>query len=89
MKKNQELRFQIANHVYNKWDIHTLPNFPNDLNAMHNLEEGLTDEEWIKYNNIIFEIWKKKVPKKPCDFNIIHVNAEIRAEAYAKLKGIL
>lgn len=54
-----------------------LPDYLNDLNAMHEAEKTLTVEQWISYWSFI----ESQLPKDG-SFSILHATARQRAEAF-------
>lgn len=65
-----------------------LPDYLNDLNAMHEAEKVLTKEQWFHYNCYLF---KSSVPEAEGDEwdasnarHCIHATAAQRAEAFLK-----
>lgn len=59
-----------------------IPDYINDLNAIHKAEKLLTDEQWLKYCKNLDQV----VPYKRHAGNI-HANAAQRAEALLKTIG--
>jgi hypothetical protein len=55
-----------------------LPNYCNDLNAMHEAEKMLNNEQWVAYGK---ELSRLKV------FPMVHATARQRAEAFLKTIG--
>jgi len=65
--------------------IKYLPNYPSDLNAMHDAEKAMNDEELMDYHGKLgcskeFGDWWNK--------NLAHASARQRAEAYVITKGL-
>jgi hypothetical protein len=52
-----------------------IPNYYNDLNAMHEAEKVLTNEQWVAYGK---ELSRLKV------FPMVHATARQRAEAFLR-----
>jgi hypothetical protein len=55
-----------------------LPNYCNDLNAMHEAEKVLTNEQWVAYGK---ELSRLGV------FPMVHANAKERTEAFLRTFG--
>lgn len=84
-------------HPKNKWCVippksphsvqrlSTLPNFVGDLNLMHDMEATLDKEQRRKWEFIIAEMF---AGLDKSWFDVCHMNALQRAEAYAKVRGI-
>lgn len=67
-----------------KWRyLSDLPDYLNDLNAMHEAEEVLTNEQWWLFVEFLTEIRGGGVAL------CISATARQRAEAFLKTKGIL
>ena len=69
------------------WDsFEPVPDYLNDLNAMHEAEKGLTSEQWSDYNCHILatmpEDWRDCTEERLK--NYIHATAAQRAEAFLK-----
>jgi hypothetical protein len=58
--------------------IENIPDFCNDLNAMHGAEKMLNNEQWVAYGK---ELSRLKV------FPMVHATASQRAEAFLKTLG--
>ena len=56
-----------------------IPDYWNDLNAMHQVEKTLTIPEWYDYATYLNPMWTKE--------KLIHATAFQRAEAYLKTIG--
>jgi len=73
-------------------DLGKIPNYPEDLNAMHEAEKTLEEKEWFRYHQEIavqtgtenystaWE-WRDR-------FAAIHATARQRAEAFLRVKGL-
>lgn len=65
-----------------------LPDYPNDLNAMHEAEKTLNNEKvnlWYRYaNELSFGVWRDSLP----DAHLINATARQRAEAFCRTLGI-
>lgn len=70
---------------------HTLPNYYNDLNAMHEVEKTLTDEEYQDlFENLYLAACRTTGPEDTYKYKRAWVSATAaqRAEAYLKVKGL-
>jgi hypothetical protein len=77
-----------------KWVAHkemasqgVLPDYLNDLNAMHEAEKVLNELSWMHYLQKLAEIVRKP---KQCEIRIsqyVHANATQRAEAFLRAIG--
>lgn len=69
--------------------FHGIPDYLNDLNAMHEAEKMLSELQWDQYNHILVTLWVKQ------DFSLLsvikayycHATAAQRAEAFLKTLG--
>lgn len=63
-----------------------LPDYLNDLNAMHEAEKVLTDEQWTTYNAYIAiqSGWRFAKSRNRLDYYTTHAAAEHKAEAYLR-----
>lgn len=61
-----------------------LPDYLNDLNAMHEAERMLPVAQWDRYTQ-----WLGELAKGTRRFVVCHATARQRAEAFLKTKGIL
>lgn len=69
----------------NSWSVH-LPDFLSDLNAMHEAEEKLTDDEWELYRALLVKAsFISGLPTWRC---AIHAPAAHRAEAFLRTLGL-
>lgn len=59
------------------WDFDSLPDYLNDLNAMHEAEEKLDCNQW--------EVWHRIVGEWPTD--VARLTASQRAEAFLRTIG--
>lgn len=67
-----------------------LPNYPHDLNAMHEVEKTLIGANgYSEYPEVLYQVVYKNVVDQPLElhFSIVHASASQRLEAYLKLKG--
>jgi len=65
----------LAKPPSNSWQyLDTIPNYLNDLNAIHEAKKILTDKQWVIYSA---ELWK--ITNNP-----LHATAEECAEAFLK-----
>jgi hypothetical protein len=62
------------------------PDYPNDLNAMAELEDGLTDEEKNRYVNHLSDIVDLFGEDRMADFKLLSATAHHRAVAYVCTK---
>ena len=72
------------------WGIDMLPNYLNDLNAMHDAEKGLTDAQWREYTNNLLNLTAMYIDQEGAPMRLvssIHATAEQRAEALLKTIG--
>ena len=76
------------NGVYQDWlgdrpnedrDTYPIPDYLNDLNAMHEAEKVLNNEQWVAYGR---ELNRLGV------FPMVHATASQRAEAFLRTLGI-
>lgn len=66
-----------------KWDV--VPNYPDDLNAMYEAEETLSEDDKKKYYNELYEFAPRRVFTTHEDnWTMIHLTAPQRAEAFLK-----
>ena len=64
--------------------IYDLPDYLNDLNAMHEVEKTLNDEQWERYRAELYNLMPKSFALPDCERSNIHATAAQRAEAYLK-----
>jgi hypothetical protein len=64
----------------------TLPDFLNDLNAMHEAEKTLSDGQWLIYEHALQSITAQHGDYSHCI--LIHSTASQRAEAFLKAKEL-
>lgn len=62
-----------------------LPDYLNDLNAMHEAEETLTGAQCLEYEQHLNAVTKRI--RHITAFGMIHATAAQRAEAFLKVKG--
>jgi hypothetical protein len=65
---------------------HTLPDYFNDLNAMHEAEKMLTEEQRIAYSDCTYDI-ALKAQKETGKWRWISLTATQRAEAFLRTLG--
>ena len=63
----------------------TPPDYCNDLNAMHEAENTLNDDQQYEYAYVLDGLIKNR----SCEFDLIHASARMRAEAFVKTIGKL
>jgi hypothetical protein len=63
------------------WHAHELPNYLNDLNAMHEAEKSLLLKKQMLYQGMIGKVTGNKCPAL---FRQIHATAAQRAEAFLR-----
>jgi len=71
--------FKKGNHRF-----HSIPDYLNDLNAMHEAEKALNELSWMHYLRNLAEIVRKP---KQCEIQIsqyVHATAAQRAEAFLR-----
>ena len=61
------------------WDV---PDYLNDLNAMHEAEKLLTAEQWVSYWSFL-----EPIACRPNNTSILHATAAQRAEAFFRTVG--
>lgn len=66
----------------NGWN---LPDYLNDLNAMHEAEKMLTRQQMLTYQE---DIWKVSHAPEFASWGYIHATAAQRAEAFLRTKGL-
>lgn len=64
------------------------PDYLKDLNAIHDAEKLITDEEWPKYRDLLHEMAFKATPPKAKWFRPQCCTAAQRAEAFLRVKGL-
>jgi len=71
--------FRLRGFPPNRYEAHRkpIPNYCNDLNAMHEAEKALTVEQWHDYVNFMPSRWECAV----------HATARQRAEAFLRTLG--
>jgi hypothetical protein len=60
-----------------------LPDFVNDLNAMHGAEESLVEVQKRRYGNILLDIVKPD--EYYGEYDLLHATAKQRAAAFVKM----
>jgi hypothetical protein len=61
-----------------------VPRFSQDLNAMHEAEKLLTDEQWFRYRAELWNITPRSFALPDCERATIHATARQRAEAFLR-----
>jgi hypothetical protein len=64
-----------------------IPNYYNDLNAMHEAEKVLTNEQWHKYDEELYIITGSSLLDEAQRKKRIHTTAPQKAEAFLKTLG--
>jgi len=68
---------------------HELPNWPEDLNACHEMEKALTKREWWVYRSELDTMsWGIATRHYAWQGDSIHASAEQRCIAFLKTKGL-
>ena len=71
-------------HIYTS--IHTdMPDYLGDLNAAHEMEKALNEEQWLDYTEHLCD--NGPCPGW-CGFNIAHATAAQRADAFIKVLNL-
>jgi hypothetical protein len=65
-----------------------LPNWPEDLNAVHELEKTLTHNERFQFYKELLSVGNRDASNGNDVKNSIHATALQRCEAYLRLKGL-
>lgn len=82
---------QLANKEYVTISASKLPNYPEDLNAMHEVEKTLNRSQVVEYQDSLATFFTIQdffsESKYPIDGYIIHATALQRAEAYLRTIG--
>lgn len=73
---------RVCNTEY-MWREGFIPNYPADLNAMHDAEATLTSGYWDRYAQ-----WLRELTHSNRRFLIAHATARQRAEAFLRVKGL-
>lgn len=60
-----------------------VPDYCNDLNAMHDAENTLNDDQQYEYAYVLDDLIKNR----SCEFDLIHASARMRAEAFVRTIG--
>lgn len=68
---------------------HKLPNWPDDLNACHEMESHLSDEDWSEYHRRLWLIARpdKSIPETGCNDHtrrFIHATSEQKSICFVK-----
>lgn len=72
-----------------EWDsIDQLPDYLNDLNAMHEAEESLNPSDKVRFYWMLAEVVNPMQLADKITFPLIHAKAEQRAEAFLRTKGL-
>jgi hypothetical protein len=74
----------IVDGKYGQTDV---PDYLNDLNAMHEVEKVLTEEQRIAYSNHTYDV-ACKVQRETEKWRWISLTAKQRAEAFLKTIGL-
>jgi hypothetical protein len=72
-------------------DPETLPDYLNDLNAMHEAEKTLTDEQQLQYGNEVIDVCDRAIDpadRRAKSFDLFHATAAQRAEAFLRTLGL-
>lgn len=64
-----------------------VPNYPFDLNAMHEAEEGLNSSDRVRYYWMLAQVVNSLQTADKITFTLIHATALQRAEAFLRVKG--
>jgi hypothetical protein len=69
-----------------EYSVNITPNYPECLNACHEMEKVLTDEQWIRYREQFLPIMHRLLNlRKPIrDNDPFHATAIIKCEAFIK-----
>lgn len=82
---HHHMRPSETERLQKKWYyLSDLPNYLNDLNAMHEAERMLPVAQWDRYTQ-----WLGELAKGTRRFVVCHATARQRAEAFLKTKGII
>lgn len=68
----------------NSCGVYGIPDYLNDLNAMHEAERMLPVAQWDRYTQ-----WLGELARGTRRFVVCHATARQRAEAFLKTKGII
>lgn len=82
---NDRMSYLAGSLRSNKWDEWEVPDYPNDLNAMHDAEKMLTDDQLIDYAEWLGVCFDEN-PSKACVV-LLRANATQRAEAFLRTIG--
>jgi hypothetical protein len=68
---------------------HPVPDYLSDLNAMHEAETTLTNEQWDKYSSLLADLVNPKAFDLSASElkNAVHATAAQRAEAFLRTLG--
>jgi hypothetical protein len=64
-----------------------VPNYPEDLNAMHEVEESLSDDQLVEQSDFLYDLaclHQRQTGK----WRYLSMPANLRAEAYLKVRGL-
>jgi hypothetical protein len=64
-----------------------VPNYPEDLNAMHEVEESLSDDQLVEQSDVLYDLaclHQRQTGK----WRYLSMPANLRAEAYLKVRGL-
>lgn len=79
--------------IQDSYSADMLPNYPNDLNAMHEAEKLLSGQQWSDYvvmlerNYLSFPIWKEMNPSTAIGIGCVHATSQQRSEAFLRTIG--
>lgn len=81
------IRWYIGIHHENSVSLENLPDYLNDLNACHEMEESLSESQRHDYASKLARYFKELYPLGYyfiTDFDMIHATAPQRCEAFLK-----
>jgi hypothetical protein len=86
--KGWDYRSGCSATPWNEWCIKSLPDYLNDLNAMHEAEATLDFEQAELFEDELYDVTFKNnnglENPLPCRFSVCHATAAQRAEAFLK-----
>ena len=65
---------------WGKLEMDYPPDYCNDLNAMHDAENTLNDDQQYEYAYVLDDLIKNR----SCEFDLIHASARMRAETFVR-----
>jgi hypothetical protein len=65
-------------------DPYPFPDYPNDLNACHEIERTLTYNQCSRYEDVLLLIWKRGTMYCHADAMRCHITARQRCEAFVE-----